>query len=344
MSQNYRRIGDYLSVVDNRNIDGSINNLIGISIDKRYMPSVANIIGTDLSNYKIITKGQFACSLMQVSRDQRIPLAIYSSPIPAIMSPAYVIFEVNKPEVLLPEYLDLWFKRSEFDREASFYAVGGVRGSLDWEDFCKMEIPIPSITEQRKMVEEYYVINDRISLLRKINGNLISQCEVLYKRMIEGKEPNGQLGDISCISSGKRNEDMCIGSIPLLGAGGIMGYVSDYNYDEPAIVIGRVGTHGVVQRCKRFWASDNTLVIIPQHYELVFQILRNIDYSVLNRGSTQPLITQGDLNKLQIYIPSNLELNSFENASTRIMALYSNYELEIATLRKLSELLLSKLF
>ncbi len=184
MIQNYKKIGDYISVVDNRNADGSITNLMGISIEKCYIPSVANVIGTDLHNYKVIRKGQFACSLMQVSRDQRIPLAMYTLDEPAIMSPAYVMFEVNRPEKILPEYMELWFKRAEFDREASFYAVGGVRGSLDWEDFCKMKLPVPSISEQRKIVHDYKVITDRIELLRKMNENLEEQIDMLFKEHV----------------------------------------------------------------------------------------------------------------------------------------------------------------
>ena len=105
MADYFDKIGDYVSVIDNRNTDGSITNLMGISIDKCYIPSVANVIGTDLNNYKIIKKGQFACSLMQVSRDQRIPIAMYENDAPAIMSPAYVMFEVSRPEKLLPEYM-----------------------------------------------------------------------------------------------------------------------------------------------------------------------------------------------------------------------------------------------
>lgn len=189
MAQNYQRIGDYISVLDNRNTDGSITYLMGISIDKCYIPSVANVIGTDLHNYKVIRKGQFACSLMQVSRDQRIPLAMYTSDEPAIMSPAYVMFEVNRPDELLPEYLELWFKRAEFDREASFYAVGGVRGSLDWNDFCKMKLPVPPISEQRKIVHNYQVITDRIEILRKMNKNLEEQAQTVYKSWFEDFDP-----------------------------------------------------------------------------------------------------------------------------------------------------------
>ena len=181
MADRFRKIGDYISVIDNRNSNGNITKLIGISIDKCYIPSVANVIGTDLKNYKVIRKGQFACSLMQVSRDQRIPLAMYTSDEPAIMSPAYVMFEVNRPDELLPEYMELWFKKAEFDREASFYAVGGVRGSLDWEDFCNMKLPVPYISEQRKIVHDYQVITDRIELLNKIIVNIDAQMRTYVK-------------------------------------------------------------------------------------------------------------------------------------------------------------------
>ena len=191
MAQNYQKIGDYISVLDNRNTDGSISKLMGISIDKCYIPSVANVIGTDLNNYKIIRKGQFACSLMQVSRDQKIPMAMYTSDEPAIMSPAYTIFEVTRSDELLPKYMELWFKRAEFDREASFYAVGGVRGSLDWEDFCKMKLPIPPISEQRKIVHDYQVITDRIELLRKMNEKLEDLVSLHFESVFGRYIPDG---------------------------------------------------------------------------------------------------------------------------------------------------------
>lgn len=191
MPQNYKKIGDYITVIDNRNSDSAITNLMGISIDKCYIPSVANVIGTDLSKYKVITKGQFACSLMQVSRDQRIPLAMYSFDEPAIMSPAYVMFEVNRPDEILPEYMELWFKRAEFDREASFYAVGGVRGSLDWEDFCNMKFPVPPISEQRKIVHDYQTITGRIELLRKMNEKLEEQVSLHFENTFGHFIPDG---------------------------------------------------------------------------------------------------------------------------------------------------------
>ena len=133
-----KRLGDYIREVDVRNRDLEVANLVGLTIDKSFIPSVANVIGTDLSKYKIIRKNQFACSLMQVSRDEKIPIAMLEEK-EAIMSPAYPMFEVADTTKLLPEYLMMWFSRKEFDREASFYAVGGVRGSLTWEDFCNLK-------------------------------------------------------------------------------------------------------------------------------------------------------------------------------------------------------------
>ena len=179
----YKSIGECISVIDNRNSDGRITRLLGLSIDKCYIPSVANIIGTDLKKYKVLRKGQFACSLMQVSRDQKVPIAMYADEVPAIISPAYITFNVSVPNVLLPEYLDLWFKRVEFDREATFYAIGGVRGSLDWEDFCNMRLPVPSISEQCRIVRAYHVILERIELLQKINRNIEEQAKALFQLM-----------------------------------------------------------------------------------------------------------------------------------------------------------------
>lgn len=172
--ENYKPIGNFIRVVNERNNNFKVKQLIGLSIDKCYIPSVANVIGTDLSKYKIIKKNQFACSLMQVSRDAKIPIACMTQYDEAIMSPAYVIFEIVDTSVLLPEYLNLWFMRPEFDREASFLAVGGVRGSLAWEDFCRMKLPVVSIEEQRSIVNSFKIITDRIELKRKINENLVA--------------------------------------------------------------------------------------------------------------------------------------------------------------------------
>lgn len=168
----YKTIEELVDKIDERNTDGSISELIGVSIDKCFIKSVANTNGTDLSKYKVIRKNDFAVSLMQVSRDSKIPVARLEEYYVAIMSPAYPIFRVKDENVILPEYLDMWFKRPEFDREAAFIAVGGVRGSMPWEEFAKMKLPVPSIEEQRKVVQAYKTVTDRIALKKQINDNL----------------------------------------------------------------------------------------------------------------------------------------------------------------------------
>lgn len=174
MKSNYKSIGELVERIDQRNTDGTVTNLIGVSIDKRFIPSVANVIGTDLTKYKVIEKYDFAVSLMQVSRDEKIPVACQTDFNRAIMSPAYPIFRVKDTNVILPEYLEMWFMRPEFDREASFIAVGGVRGSMPWDDFANMKLPVPSIMEQHEIVSGYKAITERIKLKKQINDNLVA--------------------------------------------------------------------------------------------------------------------------------------------------------------------------
>lgn len=170
----YRSIDELVERIDERNTDEGVSDLIGVSIDKCFIRSVANTNGTDLSKYKIIRKNDFAVSLMQVSRDSKIPIARLEEYDVAIMSPAYPIFRVKDENVILPEYMDMWFKRPEFDREAAFIAVGGVRGSMPWEEFAKMKLPVPPIEKQKNIVKAYKTITDRIVLKKKINDNLVA--------------------------------------------------------------------------------------------------------------------------------------------------------------------------
>ena len=151
----YKRLGNYIQLVDNRNKDLQVTNLLGINITKNFMPSVANVSGSDMSKYKIIQKGQFAYSAMQVGRDECIRLALYTEDKPAIISPAYSVIEVIDENELLPEYMMMWFQRPESDRYGWFISDSSVRASLEYDRLCEIEIPIPHIDEQRKYVALY---------------------------------------------------------------------------------------------------------------------------------------------------------------------------------------------
>ena len=172
MKSNYEPLGKHIQLVDYRNSEEVTSTVLGISIDKEFMPSVANVIGTDLSRYKLISKGLFACNPMHVGRDERLPIALYEKDSPAIVSPAYFMFEIIDRDVLNEEYLMMWFRRPEFDRECWFMTDGSVRGGITWYDLCRIKLPVPSYARQCEIVESYRAITDRIALKRAENDNL----------------------------------------------------------------------------------------------------------------------------------------------------------------------------
>jgi len=202
----YKRLGDYIQLVDNRNKDLKVTNLLGINITKNFMPSVANVSGTDLSKYKIIKKGQFAYSAMQVGRDETIRLALYTDDEPAIISPAYLVIESRDENELIPEYMMMWFQRPESDRYGWFISDSSVRASLDWERFCEIEIPIPDITEQRKYVALYKGLLTNQKVYENSLEDLQLICDTYIEDLIK-KEPLKRLGGY-IQQSDERNRDL----------------------------------------------------------------------------------------------------------------------------------------
>jgi len=182
MKSNYKRLGDYIVPVKVRNSELKAKELLGININKYFMSSVANIVGTDLSNYKLVQKNQFACNRMHVGRDYRIPVAVSETEESFMVSPAYDVFEVMDNKVLLPEYLMMWFERAEFDRNAWFYTDADVRGGLAWQAFEDMQLPIPHIDKQREIVKEYNTIQNRISLNQQLIQKLEETAQAIYKQ------------------------------------------------------------------------------------------------------------------------------------------------------------------
>ena len=174
MKSNYEPLGKHIRLVDYRNSEEVTSTVLGISIDKEFMPSVANVIGTDLSRYKLISKGLFACNPMHVGRDERLPIALYEKDNAAIVSPAYFMFEIIDRDVLNEEYLMMWFRRPEFDRECWFMTDGSVRGGISWDDLCRIQLPVPPYERQLDVVESYRAITRRIAMKKEINDNLVA--------------------------------------------------------------------------------------------------------------------------------------------------------------------------
>lgn len=359
MKSNYEPLGKHIRFVDYRNSEEVTSTVLGISIDKEFMPSVANLIGTDLSRYKLISKGLFACNPMHVGRDERLPIALYEKVAPAIVSPAYFMFEIIDRDVLNEEYLMMWFRRPEFDRECWFMTDGSVRGGITRDDLCRIKLPVVPLERQLEIVKAYKTIQERITLKRKINDNLKQQVSLLYQswfedfRITNGVCPENwsyqEFSSIANIASGKRppvKSDICNQETPIsiVGAASVMGFTSEANHTGKILVIGRVGTHGVVQRFNiPCWTSDNTLVITSPYFEFTNQILQRIDYSSMNRGSTQPLITQGDMKKVVVLVPDEDTLAKFEKFAGSLMDKWEANNNENVKLASLRDILLPKL-
>ncbi len=207
MKSNYERLGDHIQLVDVRNKDLAINRLLGINIKKEFMPSVANVSGTDLSRYKVIQKGQFACNVMHVGRDERIPISLYTEDTPAIISPAYFVFAVNNDK-LLPEFLMMKFFRPEFDRYAWFICDSSIRGGLEWVRFCDIQIPMPDIEEQRKYVAIYKALKKNQQSYEQSLNDLHLICES-FMDALKKSEKHKPLGNYIS-QSDERNRDLSI--------------------------------------------------------------------------------------------------------------------------------------
>ena len=356
----YQRLGDYIREVNVRNSELKVTKLVGLTIDKAFIPSVANVIGTDLSNYKVIRKEQFACSLMQVSRDGKMPVAMFEED-EAIMSPAYPLFEVVDKTKLLPQYLMMWFSRKEFDREASFYAVGGVRGSLTWEDFCNLRLPIPSIARQREIVEEYETLGRRIRLNEQMIARLEETAQALYRKMfVDGIDKEnlpegwrwGRLGEIATFKYGKMADKHSKGDkfpYPIFSGYAVTGYTSEYTLREPTIVIiarGDAVTGRICMSPKECFLSNLAISIEtkePLMKNYLYYHLLESDTMSLRSGSAQAQITINNVEPFEVMIP---ERKVYFDFSDKVNTLYNNtilYKQENEKLTELQSLLLARM-
>ena len=354
----YKRLGDYIREVDVRNRDLKVTNLLGLSMTKQFRPSTSNIVGVDLSKYKIVHKDVFAFDTMSVIRVHKVPIAMNLSKSPIIVSPVYITFECKDANILNPKYLMMWFSRDEFDRYADFKSDAAVRGGYNWKELCDTPIYLPPIEQQQKIVSEYEAVTHRIHLNEQIIAKLEETAQALYRKMFVDEIDKehlpegwriGTLGEIAEISSGKTCKDKSeqqIGTYQwaVAGASGIIGYTPTYNQDGNFITTGRVGTLGVVNRYDgKVFCADNVLIIKSIHYEYCYQILRSIDYKELAKGGVQSLITQTDLKNVEALLADEQTLKLFEEQVSCISSQVRLKKQENIKLTELQSLLLAKM-
>ena len=374
MSINYRKLGDIVELIDERNRDGKVQTLIGVSIDKCFIKSVANTIGTDLTKYQVIRKNDFACSLMQVSRDGKIPIACLKDYDEAIMSPAYYIFRIKNTNEVLPDYLAMWFMRTEFDREASYIAVGGVRGSMPWEDFCDMKLPVPDLKEQEKIVNTYNAITKRIQLKQKINENLEKTAQCLFDELNINKESFEEktIAEISnSVICGKTpstaikeywGNDIPFITIPDMHGKNFISQTERYLSQEgkssqenqtlppKSICVSCIATVGLVSITTTISQTNqqiNSIICtegISPFY--VFMTLKGMNEELKRLGaggSTTLNISKSLFSSIKIAIPNKKEMDLFENEISPIFDSILMNEKEISKLQELKQLVISRI-
>ena len=254
---------------------------------------------------------------------------------------------------VLSEYLYYYLISGLGQDEIKKGTVGAVQPKLPLKNVLDISVKYPPLEAQNKIVKILSSLDDKIELNNAINNNLEQQASLLYSHFFEeipsDKLKKGYLSEIAEVTSGKRppmKSALCTNetSIPIVGAAAIMGYTNTFNHNDKILVIGRVGTHGIVQRLNApCWTSDNTLVITSHYYEYLYQILKRIDYHALNRGSTQPLITQGDINKVPVIIPDDNILTEYETLAGSLMSKYEANVIENAKLANVRDTLLPRL-
>lgn len=319
MESNYRALGKYIREINAKNRDLTVEKLLGVSITKKFIPSIANIIGTDMSTYKIVRTNQFSYGPVTSRNGDRISVALLQED-DCIVSTSYTVFEIIDTNELLPEYLMMWFKRPEFDRYARYISHGSVREIFGWEEMCEVMLPVPHIDEQREIVKEFNTIVNRIRLNDQIIQKLEKTAQTIYKQwFIDFEFPTeegqpyksnggemkyaleidqeipvdwrpGKLEEIVLLKNGKKKPDY-EGVYPVYGGNGILGYANNYN-QEDIVVIGRVGMLcGNLFRVKnRCWVSDNAISAksLSNHNMYSFYTLNYLDLNKRSEGTGQP--------------------------------------------------------
>ena len=376
----YKRLGDYIREVNVRNRELRVTRLLGVGLEKKFFPSIANIIGTDLSNYKVIRKGQFGCKFMSVGRDGILPVSLLDDNDPAIISSAYYAFEVNDPNELLPEYLMMWLRRPEFDRELWFYSGGDVRGGVNYEAFCDMPIIVPTLARQREIVAEYETLTRRICLNEQMIAKLEETAQALYRKMfVDGIDKEnlpegwkkGKLGDFGDVVTGKTPStldennfgnympfvtipDMHNGFFVIKTERGLSkkGVALQANKTIPknSVCVSCIGTSGLVvinpQECQTN-QQINTIVPLNEYaLEYIYLTCCGLEKIIAEYGMGAAVLNnlnKSEFENLRVIVPLDLEMQKFhEQVSPVFSAIYLKQQ-ENEKLTELHSLLLARM-
>ena len=348
MKSNYKQLGQFIRQVDVRNAAGKEENLLGVSVQKTFIPSIANTVGTDFTKYKVVRRGQFTYIPDTSRRGDKIGIALLSDCDEGLVSNVYTTFEVIDKNELLPEYLMLWFSRPEFDRYARFKSHGSVREVMDWDEMCKVQLPVPPISVQRDIVKAYQTITNRIALKQQVNDNLEAVLAAAHSKMFFSKDTSehSKLGELMTFGNGK-SRPKTDGPIPVYGGNGVLSYTDHHNI-ENAVLIGRVGAYcgSVYLEQGICWVSDNAIFAkskITKDEFFDYFLLKRLNLFNHHVGTGQQLLTQEILNNIEVPKPVTEQIELFNRKAASVFETIFTNSREIIRLQELSDLLLSRL-
>ena len=348
MKSNYKKLGQFIRQVDVRNAAGKEENLLGVSVQKTFIPSIANTVGTDFTKYKVVRRGQFTYIPDTSRRGDKIGIALLSDCDEGLVSNVYTTFEVIDKNELLPEYLMLWFSRPEFDRYARFKSHGSVREVMDWDEMCKVQLPVPPISVQRDIVKAYQTITNRIALKQQVNDNLEAVLAASHSKMFFSMDTSehSKLGELMTFGNGK-SRPKTDGPIPVYGGNGVLSYTDHHNI-ENAVLIGRVGAYcgSVYLEQGICWVSDNAIFAkskITKDEFFDYFLLKRLNLFNHHVGTGQQLLTQEILNNIEVPKPVTEQIELFNRKAASVFETLFTNSREIIRLQELSDLLLSRL-
>ena len=374
MKLNYKRLGEYIQPVEGRNTALRDIPLMGLSINKVFIPSIANTIGTNMSTYRIIKRNQFGYGPVTSRNGEKITIALFDDYDEAMISQAYVPFEVSNPEKLLPEYLMMWFRRPEFDRYARFKSHGSAREIFSWEEMQEVKLPIPHIDKQREIVAEYNTIQNRIKLNEQLIQKLEETAQAIYREwFVEGNWENVEIKDFGNIITGKtpssNNPEDFGNEMPFVTPGDFKNYnkfvlgaernLSEEGYSKlknkvlpkGSVIVTCIGSDmGKIAVVKNECITNqqmNSIIVKESFYtDFLYYHLNFVSDEIKGiamGGSTMPMLSKSDFEKIEVTKPDEDLLMKFESVMKPINELTINYSLESQKLTELKELLLSKL-
>ena len=360
MSVNYKKLGDYIQPVDVRNSDLKVSHLLGLSIEKCFIESIANTIGTDFRPYKIVKKGQFAYGPVTSRNGDKITIALLKETDVCIISSSYSVFEITDTTKLLPEYLMLWFSRPEFDRYARYKSHGSVREIFDWDEMCRVELPVPDLKEQEKIVNTYNAITKRIQLKQKINENLEKTAQTIYKKMfVEDADKNWKsmkLGELAELSAGGDKPE-CFSitetencNIPIFSNGienyGLYGFTNKPKITKESVTVSARGTIGFpCLRLEPYFPIIRLVSVTPNetYTDAIYLYYYLKNTNIVSSGTTQQQLTVPEFRETKIVVPNRNTLDEFSVKVRKLFYYQKENEKEISKLQELKQLVISRI-